>query len=172
MAVLGAEMDVDPRGPPRCLAPDHSVFRFAIMVTHGRQTVGVLPPVLGNTFYYLLSDDTTLCLFAPPRISFLMGRRTWTTPVQLEFLSSRVPELPGAKAGIGMNVLYAQIAQEFLTRWGAESFTIEAAEAVIRLEPDFNPKEEIVITPERLKALAETRLRNVRIFYFTYVFRH
>ena len=100
-----------------------------------------------------------------------MGRRTWTTPVQLEFLSSRVPELPGAKAGIGMNVLYAQIAQEFLTRWGAESFTIEAAEAVIRLEPDFNPKEEIVITPERLKALAETRLRNVRIFYFTYVFR-
>ena len=56
-----------------------------------------------------------------------MGRRTWTTPIQLEFLSSRVPELPGAKAGIGMNVLYAQNAQEFLTRWGAESFTIEAA---------------------------------------------
>ena len=39
MAILGAEMDVNPRGPPRCLAPDHSIFRFAIMVTHGRQTV-------------------------------------------------------------------------------------------------------------------------------------
>ena len=115
MAVLGAEMDVDPRGPPRCLAPDHSVFRFAIMVTHGRQTVGVLPPVLGNTLSYLLSNDTTLRLFTLPRVSFLMGRRTWTTPVQLDFLFSRVPELPGAKAGIGMNVLYAQITQEFLT---------------------------------------------------------
>ena len=66
MAILGAEMDVNPRGHPRCLAPDHSIFRFAIMVTHGQQMVGILPPVLGNAFYYLLSDNTTLCLFAPP----------------------------------------------------------------------------------------------------------
>ena len=140
------------------------------MVTHGRQTVGVLPPVLGNTLSYLLSNDTTLRLFTLPRVSFLMGRRTWTTPVQLDFLFSRVPELPGAKAGAGMNVLYAQIAQEFLVRWGAESIATETAEAMIRLEPNFDPKVEIVITPERLKALAETRLRNVRMFYFTYVF--
>ena len=69
-----------------------------------------------------------------------------------------------------MNVLYAQIAQEFLVRWGAESIATETAEAMIRLEPNFDPKVEIVITPERLKALAETRLRNVRMFYFTYVF--
>ena len=94
------------------------------------------------------------------------------TPIQLEFLSSHVPKLPGVKAGIGMNVLYAQITQEFLTCWGAESFTIEAAEAIIQLEPNFNPKEEIVMTPKQLKALAETQLRNVHIFYFTYVFHH
>jgi hypothetical protein len=169
-------------------ASDHSVSRLtflAFMVTHGRHTADVLASVLSDKFFHLSSHDSTVSLFLSPYLSLPMGRRPWATPKQLEFLESYLPQLPDARGGIGLNVLYTRVAQEFLTRWEPEPVTLVAvaktiaptaktitstAETVVSAAKTVTPVATPVaetVTPEQLKELAEARLHDVR-FIFTY----
>lgn len=148
------------------------------MVTHDRQTAGALLPALSGGLFYLL-PNMAVCLSSPPRISFLsMGRRPWATSDQLTFLRSYIPELPKAKAGTGLNVLYVQVAQEFLTHWAAEPTTSHPTETeLIALSTTYPELVAIPITPtvpltpEQLDALAKIRLHSVR-FAFAFVFNY
>ena len=130
---------------------------------------GALPPVSGEIFWYLSSDDSVACLCYPPLVSLLlMGRRPWTTDKQLEFFHSYTPGLTKAKAETGLNVYYVQIAQDFLTHWEAEPIT-----APVALDPSFpkiktDPK---LLTPEQLDHFAKVRVQSV-CFIFIYVFHH
>ena len=46
-----------------------------------------------------------------------MGRRSWATPEQLEFLKTFIPLLPRAKGTTGLKTLYAQVHEGFLEKW-------------------------------------------------------
>lgn len=155
------------------------------MVTHGRHTADILASVLSDKFFHLSSHDSAVSLFLSPYFSLPMGRRPWATATQLEFLESYLPQLPDARGGIGLNVLYTRIAQEFLTRWEPEPVTLAAVEKAIAstAKTDTSAAETIVstaktavsaaktvtpvMTPEKLRELAEARLHDVR-FIFTY----
>lgn len=82
-----------------------------------------------------------------------MGRPSWASPEQLKFLRSYQHELPQAKAGTGLNVLYARITQEFMAQWEPEPFSPHTAPTA---------------TSEELIEKAKVRLLGVR-FTFTYV---
>ena len=116
------------------------------MVTHDRQTAGVPALVLSDGFRCLLPCNPFAHCFNPPCLSFPMGRRSWATPEQLEFLRSYTHELPKAKAGTGQNVLYRHIAQDFLVLWEPEPVAPHTAPTA---------------TASELKDLAKTRLHDV-----------
>ena len=71
-----------------------------------------------------------------------MGRPSWATSEQLEFLHSHIPKLSKARDGIGLNVTYRQIAQDFLTHWKPEPVTSHTA-------PTTTPEELEVLTMAR-----------------------
>jgi hypothetical protein len=100
-----------------------------------------------------------------------MGRRSWASADQLKFLLSYVDEIPQARLGSGQNVLYARVAQEFLTRWEPEPITaVEAFEAMAATsDVKAATSDAKTITPEKLKELAEARLYRV-CFIFVLVF--
>lgn len=170
-------------------APNHSVSRLTLMVTHTPRTADVLSPALSDTFYCLSLNGSEAHLFTSLCVSLLpMGRRSWATDEQLKFLHSYTSELSKAKAGIGHNVLYLQIAEDFLVRWEAEPLTSVAALAASRAArvapsttpdtspttPDTSPITQAdprSLTPEELKAYAKTRLQNV-CFILVCVFHH
>jgi len=124
------------------------------MVTHDWQTVNDVAQTLSDGSCYLLFDDSTVCLINSPPLSFLMGRQTWSTPEQLKFLRSFTADLPKAKAGTGLNVLYADVAQKFLLNWKAEP-----------IDPCTQP----AATASELEEKALIRLHNV-CFIFLPVF--
>ena len=135
------------------------------MVTYGRQTAGALSFAPDGPFHYLVCDDTAARLFSPPCVSFPMGRPSWATPSQLTFLHNYIPQLPTAKAGTGQNVLYLQIAQDFLTRWDAElilSAEVPVEPVTSQATKPTTPQKTRPATPEELKVLSKTRLQNVR----------
>jgi hypothetical protein len=180
-AIADAEMHVNHN--ERRSVSDHSVSRLtflAFMVTHGRRAADVLASVLNDKYLRSPSQDSTATPFHSPRFSLPMGRRSWATLKQLEFLRSYLPEVSGASGGVGKNVLYTRIAQEFLTRWEPEPVTpvavaktaVPTAKAVTSTTKTvastattLTPAAE-TLTPEKLKELAETRLHDVR-FAFT-----
>jgi hypothetical protein len=46
-----------------------------------------------------------------------MGRGTWSTPEQLEYLEQRLPRLDTEKAGNGLKQFYASVAHDFAKLW-------------------------------------------------------
>ena len=116
------------------------------MVTRDRQTADTtLDPCDG--FRYMSSNDSVQCLFSSPFTSLSMGRRPWATPEQLKFLHSHTHELPQAKAGTGLNVLYARVAKDFLVHWEAEPYSTHKAPTA---------------TASELEDLAKAQLNDVR----------
>ena len=79
-----------------------------------------------------------------------MGRRPWATPEQLVFLRSYQHELPQAKAGSGLNVLYTRVARDFMLRWQPEPFI---------------PDDGSTATAEQLSDKVKARLYDVRFVF-------
>jgi len=141
-AIVDAEMDISRR-----VLPSAKSLRLSFMVTHDRQTAGVPAPGLSDGFCYLLHCDPAVRCLNPPLLSFPMGRPSWATAEQLVFLRSYLHELPRARAGTGLNVLYKHIAQDFLVRWEPEP-----------VAPQFAPSK---ATASELKDLAKVQLYDV-----------
>jgi hypothetical protein len=93
------------------------------------------------------SLSQTACLLHLVYIAIIlgMGRRTWATPDQLEYLKSWLPLLPRAKKTTGLRTVYLQAYEGFLMKW----------------QPD--PIVPVPGTsPEQLAAQAKERLLTVR----------
>jgi hypothetical protein len=163
-AIAGAEMHVnhsERHVGVRSLRFSSAFLSF--MVTHGQQTADALASMVDDKYFHLSSHDSTACLFHPPRFSLPMGRRSWATSDQLKFLESYLPQLPEARGGIGLNVLYTSIAQEFLTRWEPEPVTPAAVAKAVASTAKTVTSTVKTVTPENLKELAEIRLHAVRL---------
>ena len=104
-------------------------------------------------FWHLCPTTRHVLLFpnhppsAPRSVTVIlgMGRRPWSTSEQLTYLKSFVHLLPQARSTSGLETLYAQVYDGFLTKW--------AAEPVVR-KPDESP--------EAHEARSKARLRTVR----------
>ena len=119
---------------PDVLQIDKCVLRLGSLVTHK-----CLSPPLPTTYH--------------PSFSILfdlgMGRRSWATREQLNFLHLYIPELPAAKAGTGLNVLYLRVTEKFIEKWDPE---------VVGTIPQ---------SPEFIREQTVARLNSVRVFFNT-----
>ena len=77
-----------------------------------------------------------------------MGRRSWATPEQLNYLKSFVHLLPQAKGTTGLNMLYMQVYDGFLKRWAPEPMA---------------PKAGVSSSPQELEAQVKERLKTVSV---------
>ena len=75
-----------------------------------------------------------------------MGRHSWATADQLEYLRSRVPQLSRAKKTTGLQTFYQQVHEDFLTKWQPDPVVPVAG-----------------MSPEQAVAKAKERLLNVGI---------
>lgn len=77
-----------------------------------------------------------------------MGRRSWASPEQREYLETFVPQLQRAKETTTLNTLYEQVYEGFLEQWEPEP-----------IGPPFDPSK----SPEQLEDEAKARLHKVRL---------
>jgi hypothetical protein len=77
-----------------------------------------------------------------------MGRRSWATPEQLEYLKSFIPLLQQAKGTTGLMTLYGQVSDGFQMKWTPEPIV---------------PKPNTSLSPEQLAAEAKKRLEKVSV---------
>ena len=98
-----------------------------------------LPPVCS-------ASSSICCLLVLAVAISGMGRHSWATPEQLEYLNSFVQLLPQAKEATGLGKLYAQVYDSFLKRWDPEP---------VALKPGTS------LSPEELEASAKARLQDV-----------
>jgi hypothetical protein len=77
-----------------------------------------------------------------------MGRRSWATPEQLEYLKLFVPLLTHAKENTGLGILYSQVYVGFLKTW-----------APVPIVPTCGTS----LTPKELLVEANTKLKQVSL---------
>ena len=123
-------------------ASNHSV---SFMATRHRQTANAAL-VSSDGFRFILSNVSVPCSFSSPFPSPPMGRRPWATPEQLVFLHSYTHQLAQAKAGSGLNVLYARVTQDFQISWTPEPYS---------------PLKAPTATPSQLDELTKAQLYDV-----------
>ena len=71
-----------------------------------------------------------------------MGRKSWATPPQLEFLRSEALDLARAKQDGGLIGFYASTTQKFFEKWGAEP--------IVPADPALSPEEQLEEARKRL----------------------
>ena len=77
-----------------------------------------------------------------------MGRNSWASPIQRNWLKSFLPMLPQAKETTSLEMFYIQVYEAFLKKWDPE--------------PIVSPLEES-LSPEQLTERAKKRLKKVRV---------
>ena len=86
--------------------------------------------------------------FVPIALISAMGRHSWATLEQLDYLKSFVPLLPQAKETTSLETLYLQVYEGFLKKW-----TLDPVAPASGTSPSL----------EELEVKAKERLRNVSI---------
>ena len=105
-----------------------------------------MPGVLSVPTARFLSQTARLFHLVHITVIFGMGRPSWATPEQLEYLKSWLPHLPCAKKTTGLQTMYMQAYEGFLLKWEPAHF---------RVDPDESP--------EQITARAKEKLLSVRI---------